>query len=110
MSSASRRVKRHVHPGVRIKNRKCERFRLYLVFTRDHVERRGVGNLPAWTRCHHMARHAARLGEALAVIGVGSQRGRHEHREQQAQAKQLQTILLSVDLVLTPYDCASDRG
>jgi hypothetical protein len=46
---------RHVHPGVRIKYRKRECLRLYLEFARDH-----------------MARHAARLREALAVVRVGS--------------------------------------
>jgi hypothetical protein len=63
---------RHVHPGVRIKNRKRECLRLYFEFARDHVERRGGGDLPARTRRHHMARHAARLGEPLAVVRVGS--------------------------------------
>ena len=41
-----------------------------------------------------MAGHAARLGEALAVIGVGSERRRNENRKQQEQAKQLQSTLL----------------
>jgi hypothetical protein len=43
-----------------------------------------------------MARHAARLGEPLAILCVGSERGCHEHRQQQAKSKQLQSILLHV--------------
>jgi hypothetical protein len=43
-----------------------------------------------------MARHAARLGEPLAILCVGSERGCHEHWQQQAKSKQLQSILLRV--------------
>jgi hypothetical protein len=95
---------------VRIKDRKLEYFRLYLEFTRDHVKRRSGGDLPARTRRHHMARHAARLGESLAIVRVGSERGRHEHRQQQAKSKQLQSILLHVGGPLHLMTPPSDRG
>jgi hypothetical protein len=87
---------RHVHPRVRIEQGKGKHFRLRREFPRDGLERRRVGDLPARGRSHSVAGHAARLREALAVVGIGSDRyGRNEDRaKQQAHAKEQQSILL----------------
>ena len=38
---------RHVHPGMRINDRKRERVRVGSIFSRDRFKRRGVGHDPA---------------------------------------------------------------
>ena len=61
---------RHVHPGVRIKDGKRERFRVGRKLPCDYLEGRGVGNIPAQGRRHDMAGDAAHLGQTFAVLGV----------------------------------------
>jgi len=82
---------RHVHPGMRINDRKRERVRVGSIFSRDRFKRRGVGHDPTLARGDDVAGDAARFGETSAVIGVGSKRARcsHDRGKKRTKAKQL---------------------
>ena len=82
---------RHVHPGMRIHDRKRQRVRVGGIFSRDRFERRGIGHDSTLARRDDVAGGATRFSKTFAVIGVGGKRARcSEHRgKQRTKAKQL---------------------
>jgi hypothetical protein len=57
----------HVHPRMRIQQRKCETFRTRSEFSRDHFKWRSVGYVSALARRDDMARDASRFRDALPL-------------------------------------------
>src|SRR6516165_12554740 len=95
---------RHVHPGMRINDRKRERVRVGSIFSRDRFKRRGVGHDSALTRRDDVTSDAAHFSETFAGGGIGGERARcSEHSgKQRTRAKQLHKNLRQQFVLILP--------
>ena len=63
----------HVHPGVRVKERECQDFRIIAEPPSDYIERKRISHLPALIWLNGMAGGATRLCQAFTVFSIGSE-------------------------------------